>query len=71
VTVSDFRCQSIDQVANSLTANGLAIGNIIPNDPGPTWVVVDQRPSSGSQVPVGTAVDLKLGDPKKSGCPGH
>ncbi len=70
VVVGSFRCQTLDQVANSLTANGLAIGSIVPNDPGPGWVVSDQRPAAGTTVPSGTAVDILLADPKKAGCGG-
>ncbi len=70
VIVGDYRCQSLDQVAESLTANQLAIGDVTPNDPGPDWVVSEQQPPPGTVVVPGTSVDLKLADPRKvGGCP--
>jgi membrane peptidoglycan carboxypeptidase len=68
VIVGDLRCQTLEQVAGSLTANGLAIGTISPNAPGPTWVVARQRPAAGTVVSPGTPVDITLADPKKTGC---
>ena len=69
VVVGDFRCQSLDVVGESLTANQLAIGNVSPNNPGPGWVVADQDPAPGTVVPPGTSVNLRLADPKKVACP--
>jgi membrane peptidoglycan carboxypeptidase len=71
VIVSDFRCQSLDQVANTLTANQLSIGTISPpSPPGADWVVVEQSPAPGTVVLPGTSVDIRLDDPKNvKNCP--
>ncbi|MFI5043088.1 MAG: PASTA domain-containing protein, partial [Acidimicrobiales bacterium] len=70
VVVANVRCQSLDLASANLTANGLAIGNVTPTDPGPNWIVASQTPLAGAIVAPGTSVDLQLADPAKtSGCP--
>ncbi len=70
VIVGDFRCQSLDLVAESLTTNQLAIGKITPDNPGGDWIVEAQRPEPGVVVPVGTSVDIRFADPKNvQNCP--
>jgi hypothetical protein len=65
VVVSDLRCQSLDQAANTLSANQLAVGNVTPNNPEGDWLVADQSPPAGTVVPAGSSVDIQLANPKK------
>jgi beta-lactam-binding protein with PASTA domain len=56
-------CQDLATVRSLLEADGLVVGAIIPTDPGDDWLVLDQLPAPGGSVPVGSKVDLMLGDP--------
>jgi membrane peptidoglycan carboxypeptidase len=71
VVVSDFRCLTLDLVADSLTANQLSIGTISPaSPPGTDWIVTEQSPAPGTIVPTGAPLDVRLEDPKKApSCP--
>ncbi|MGZ8437685.1 MAG: transglycosylase domain-containing protein [Candidatus Limnocylindrales bacterium] len=59
-TVPDVVCQSLEVATANLTAAGYAIGNVKPGNPGPDFVVADERPGAGTQLPTGNSVDLTL-----------
>ena len=68
--VGDYSCQSLGDARTQIEALGLIVGMLIPDDPPPedSWLVHSQLPASGESVPVGSAVDLQLGDPVEP-CP--
>jgi hypothetical protein len=59
-TVPDVVCQSLEIASANLTASGYAVGNVKPGDPGPDFVVADERPGAGTQLATGNSVDLTL-----------
>ena len=63
--VADFTCLDLPAARDHLEAAGLLVGAVIPEDPAPPedWLVHDQLPKPGASVPVGSRVDLMLGDP--------
>ena len=63
--VTDYSCLELEAARSHLEAAGLVVGAIIPEDPSPApdWLVYDQLPQPGTSVPVGSKVDLMLGDP--------
>ncbi len=65
VLVKDYSCIDLGAARNHLQAAGLLLGAIIPEDPPPAddWLVHDQLPKPGVSIPVGSKVDLMLGDP--------
>ena len=63
--VADFTCLDLAAAREHLGAAGLLVGAVIPEDPAPAedWLVHDQLPKPGVSIPVGSKVDLMLGDP--------
>jgi serine/threonine-protein kinase len=63
--VADFTCLDLAAAREHLQAAGLLVGAVIPEDPEPAedWLVHDQLPKPGVSIPVGSKVDLMLGDP--------
>jgi membrane peptidoglycan carboxypeptidase len=59
-TVPDVVCQSLEVASANLTAAGYAIGSVKPDNPGPDFVVADERPGAGTPLPTGNSVDLTL-----------
>ncbi len=72
VLVGDFGCLKLADARGQLGDAGLLLGAIYPEEPPPAenWVVFDQLPEPGDSVPVGSAVDLVLGDPQDPCPPG-
>ena len=72
VLVGDFGCLKLADARGQLEDAGLLLGAIYPEEPPPAenWVVFDQLPEPGDSVPVGSAVDLVLGDPQDPCPPG-
>jgi beta-lactam-binding protein with PASTA domain len=70
--VGDFMCQDLATARGLLEEDGLVVGAIIPADPPPgdDWLVHDQKPDPGVSIPVGSKVDLMLGDPLERCPPG-
>ena len=70
--VGDFMCHDLATARSLLERVGLVVGAIIPADPPPgdDWLVHDQLPEPGVSVPVGSKVDLMLGDPLERCPPG-
>jgi serine/threonine-protein kinase len=69
--VGDFMCLDLATARSHLEDAGLLVGATYP-DPPPedSWFVHDQLPKPGESVPVGTKVDLMLGDPLEPCPPG-
>ena len=65
VLVGDFECLKLAEARIQLADAGLLVGAIYPQEPPPgdDWEVHDQLPEPGDSVPVGSKVDLVLGDP--------
>ena len=65
VLVGDFECLKLAEARTQLADAGLLVGAIYPQEPPPgdDWEVHDQLPEPGESVPVGSKVDLVLGDP--------
>jgi eukaryotic-like serine/threonine-protein kinase len=72
VLVGDFGCLTLADARGQLADAGLLIGATYPEEPPPEedWVIHDQLPKPGGSVPVGSAVDLVLGDPLEPCPPG-
>jgi beta-lactam-binding protein with PASTA domain len=72
VLVGDFMCHDLATARDLLAQKGLVVGAIYPEDPKPgdDWLVHDQLPKPGQSVPVGSKVDLMLGDPQDPCPPG-
>jgi hypothetical protein len=51
---------SLELASETLTTAGYAIGGVTPGDPGPTFVVAQERPGAGTPLPTGNSVDLVL-----------
>ncbi len=70
--VGDFMCSDLATARTHLQELGLLVGATYPEDPPPEddWVVHDQLPKPGESVPVGSKVDLMLGDPLEPCPPG-
>ena len=68
--VGDFLCLTLAEARGHIEEAELLLGAVIPSDPAPPddWLVHDQLPKAGAMVPVGSNVDLVLGDPQ-TGCP--
>jgi hypothetical protein len=67
--VGDYSCHTLGDARTQIEALGLIVGMLIPEDPpDDSWLVHGQLPASGESVPVGSAVDLQLGDPVEP-CP--
>jgi beta-lactam-binding protein with PASTA domain len=68
--VGDFLCLTLADARSHIEAAGLLIGAMIPSDPTPldSWVIHEQLPKAGEMVPLGSNVDLVLGDPQEA-CP--
>jgi beta-lactam-binding protein with PASTA domain len=67
VGVPDLRCATLETAADTLTAAGLSIGGVKPEDPGPDFIVSETRPGAGELVAPGSSVDLTLRERKKVG----
>jgi beta-lactam-binding protein with PASTA domain len=65
VLVTDYTCLDLSDAREHVEAVGLLVGAVIPEDPAPgeDWIVQDQLPKPGATIPVGSKVDLMLGDP--------
>jgi len=65
VLVADFSCLDLAAAREHVEAAGLVVGAVIPEDPAPgaDWLVHDQLPKPGVSIPIGSKVDLMLGDP--------
>ena len=65
VLVTDYTCLDLSDAREHVEAAGLLVGAVIPEDPAPgeDWIVQDQLPKPGASIPVGSKVDLMLGDP--------
>ncbi len=72
VKVGNFACLELAAARGLLADAGLLLGATYPEDPPPgeDWLVHDQLPEPGDTVPVGSAVDLVLGDPLEPCPPG-
>ncbi|MFO7533736.1 MAG: protein kinase [Candidatus Limnocylindrales bacterium] len=72
VLVGDFGCLTLADARGQLADAGLLVGATYPEEPPPEedWVIHDQLPKPGDSVPVGSAVDLVLGDPLEPCPPG-
>ncbi len=68
--VGDFLCLTLAEARGHIEEAELLVGAVIPSDPAPrdAWLVHDQLPKAGAMVPVGSNVDLVLGDPQTA-CP--
>jgi beta-lactam-binding protein with PASTA domain len=68
--VGDFLCLTLAEARGHIEEAELLLGAVIPSDPAPPddWLVHDQLPKAGAMVPVGSNVDLVLGDPQTA-CP--
>ncbi|HEY6014900.1 MAG TPA: penicillin-binding transpeptidase domain-containing protein, partial [Candidatus Limnocylindrales bacterium] len=64
-TVPDVVCQSLEIASANLTASGYAVGNVKPDNPGPNFVVAQEKPGAGTPLPTGNSVDLVLRDRSK------
>ena len=67
--VGDFLCLTLAEARGHIEEAELRVGAVIPSDPAPgdDWLVHDQLPKAGEMVPVGSNVDLVLGDPQTAG----
>jgi serine/threonine-protein kinase len=62
VTVGSYACLQLDTARSRIHSRGLAVGSIQPEGYQDTWVVEEQQPPAGAQVPAGTKVDLTLSE---------
>jgi beta-lactam-binding protein with PASTA domain len=65
VPVGEYRCQDVATAKAAIIAAGLVVGTIDPAPPisDDTWIVLDQDPQPGQQVPPGSPVNLTVYQP--------
>ncbi len=72
LTVSDYRCETLDQATQQMTAEGFTLGTVSTNPPGGaydgTWLVQAQVPTPGETRPPGTAIRVTVISPTQA-CP--
>ncbi|MEO5964679.1 MAG: PASTA domain-containing protein, partial [Candidatus Limnocylindrales bacterium] len=66
VNVGDYSCQTLEVATTNIDVDGFSLGTTTPASAGsigPSWIVVGQTPTPGQKRPLGTAIDLTVGDP--------
>jgi serine/threonine-protein kinase len=66
VNVGDYTCQTLEDATTNIGDDGFSGGVLTPVSPGSPaqdWLVVGQDPAPGSKQPLGTEIDLMVGDP--------
>ena len=64
--VGDYQCEPLEVATTRIDEDGFALGQVTPavsGEPNGSWVVVDQDPNPGAKQPLGTEIDLVVGDP--------
>jgi serine/threonine-protein kinase len=66
VNVGDYTCQTVEVATTNIDDDGFMVGDSTAASPGSPdigWIVVGQDPAPGQRQPVGTPIDLTVGDP--------
>jgi membrane peptidoglycan carboxypeptidase len=63
--VPNVVCMSLELASETLTTAGYAVGEVKPGDPGPNFVVAQEKPGAGTPLPMGNSVDLVLRERSK------
>jgi beta-lactam-binding protein with PASTA domain len=66
INVGDYTCQTLEVATTSIDVDGFALGTVTAGTPGsvnPSWLVIDQSPLPGQKAPIGSPIDLTVGDP--------
>jgi hypothetical protein len=68
IIVVNEQCLTLDDAADMFVEAGLTIGTVSPTDHSGAWLVKEQYPPAGAEVPEGTEVELWVGPPDQP-CP--
>ncbi len=73
VAVGNYKCQTLDQATAAIGADRLSLGTVSTDPSGVSpvplsWIVMAQNPTPGTEVPVGSSVNLTMRDPTTFAC---
>jgi beta-lactam-binding protein with PASTA domain len=68
VTVKNYQCLDFATARTQIEQADLRVGNVFPENTDDSWIVREQFPVAGEQVPPGSDVSLVL-DPPNTACP--
>ena len=68
VIVVNEQCLTLDDAADMFVEAGLSMGTVSPSEHTGAWLVKEQYPAAGAEVPEGTPVQLWVGPPDQP-CP--